>query len=79
MSIFDFLIRKEIDPRDLKDKNLVLNKSRCPQNHSCPSVRACPVDALTQKKFEAPKINLNKCVKCGKCLRVCPTGAISFQ
>ena len=79
MSLFDFLGRKEIDPRDLKDKTLMVNKKRCPQNHKCPSVRACPVEALTQTKFEAPKVNLKKCVKCGKCLRVCPTGAILFE
>jgi Fe-S-cluster-containing hydrogenase component 2 len=79
MSLFDFFLKSEVDPRDLKDKTLKVNKTRCPQNHRCPSVRACPVGALTQDKYEAPKIDLKKCVKCGKCLRVCPTGAISFQ
>lgn len=58
---------------------LVVNEHRCPQNHPCPSVRVCPVDALTQQSFEAPAVDQSKCTKCGKCVRFCPMGALSLE
>lgn len=64
---------------DISLKTLIVNKNRCPQNHSCPSVKVCPVDALSQNGFEAPTINLNKCIKCGKCVRFCPMKALTFK
>ncbi len=63
----------------LKDKRIVVNKNRCPQNHRCPSIRVCPVDALTQKGFAAPRVDMDACIKCGKCIKYCPMRAISFQ
>jgi ferredoxin len=58
------------------DKLLTIIKSRCPQNHPCPSVRVCPTGALTQKGFGAPEVDMEKCIKCGKCERFCPMGAL---
>lgn len=55
-----------------------LIKSRCPQNHSCPSVRVCPVNALKQVAYKAPTVSEDECIKCGKCVRYCPMGAIQF-
>lgn len=51
-------------------------KERCPQNHPCPSVRVCPVDAIKQEGFKAPVIDDDKCTKCGKCVKFCPMRAI---
>lgn len=51
-------------------------KQRCPQNHPCPSVRVCPVDAIIQEGFKAPVIDQDKCIKCGKCVKFCPMKAI---
>ncbi|MCI8352243.1 MAG: 4Fe-4S binding protein [Clostridia bacterium] len=48
----------------------------CPQNHKCPAVNVCPVGALTQKDFEAPTIDHNKCIRCGKCSNFCPKKAL---
>lgn len=83
MGIFDFLSgmggSAPQNPADLKDKKLVVLKSRCPQNHPCPSVRVCPVNALVQKGYAAPVVDESKCVKCGKCVRYCPMRAIQFQ
>lgn len=59
--------------------NLYVKKSRCPQNHPCPSVRVCPVGALSQKGFDAPKVDKNKCIKCGKCTKSCPMRALVFE
>lgn len=54
-------------------------KSRCPQNHSCPSVNVCPVNALEQEGHNAPTVIEDMCIKCGKCVKFCPMGAIQFE
>jgi Fe-S-cluster-containing hydrogenase component 2 len=51
-------------------------KNRCPQNHPCPAINVCPVNALKQNGFEAPAIDESKCIDCGKCTRYCPMGAL---
>ena len=61
------------------EKTLVVNKSRCPQNHACPAVKVCPVDALTQEGFAAPTVNMEKCIKCGKCVKFCPMNALNLK
>jgi len=53
-------------------------KEKCPSNHRCPAVQVCPVGALIEKGFEPPTIDDEKCTKCGKCTRVCPTGALTL-
>mgnify|MGYP001086275505 CR=1 FL=1 len=62
--------------QDLKDKNIAVNPRRCPQNHPCPSVRVCPAGAITQEGFGLPEVDMEKCVKCGRCVQYCPMGAI---
>lgn len=74
-----FSKNREEDSKDLKDKTLVVNKDRCPQNHPCPSIRVCPTGALKQKGFAAPTVDMDTCVKCGKCVRYCPMRAISLR
>ncbi|OJU14469.1 MAG: 4Fe-4S ferredoxin [Clostridiales bacterium 43-6] len=56
--------------------SVVVNQSRCPQNHPCPSVRVCPVGALFQKGFAAPTVDEHKCINCLKCVQYCPMHAI---
>jgi len=56
-----------------------VNVQRCPQNHACPAVRACPVGALTQKGYAAPEVDTQKCTNCKKCVRVCPLGALTYS
>lgn len=53
--------------------------ARCPQNHSCPAIRVCPVGAITQSGFAAPKIDDDKCIDCGVCARFCPMGALQHK
>jgi Fe-S-cluster-containing hydrogenase component 2 len=62
-----------------QDKTLMVVKSRCPQNHPCPSIRVCPTGALVQSGYAAPTVDQDKCIKCGKCTGVCPRGALQFQ
>lgn len=65
--------------KSMADMTLVVKVNRCPQNHTCPSVRVCPVDALTQKGYGAPVVDMNKCIKCGKCVRFCPMRALVLE
>ncbi len=51
-------------------------KQRCPQNHPCPCISFCPVKAISQKGYDAPVIDMSICTKCGKCIKICPMGAI---
>ncbi|MDD4843602.1 MAG: 4Fe-4S binding protein [Anaerotignum sp.] len=54
-----------------------LDLNRCPQNHGCPSIRVCPVGAITQKnRRSAPVIDEALCIGCGKCAMFCPRKAI---
>ena len=59
--------------------SLTVNKNRCPQNHACPAIRVCPADALSQNGFSAPKVDMEKCIVCGKCVRYCPMGALRLE
>ena len=49
-----------------------LVSEKCPQNHSCPLVRVCPVGAIKQVGFNAPTIDSSKCINCLVCVRNCP-------
>lgn len=59
-------------------KKIRVIKERCPQNHRCPAVKVCPVNALSQKWFGAPTVDLDACIGCGKCANFCPMGALVF-
>ncbi len=79
-NIFGFFNTKEpVSTKPLKDRVLVVNKHRCPENHPCPSIRVCPVGALTQKGYAAPVVDQSKCTKCGRCVKYCPMRAIALE
>lgn len=61
------------------EKKLSVIVENCPQNHKCPSVNICPVGALSQVDFEAPTVNDEKCIRCGKCSNFCPKKALVLQ
>lgn len=81
MSIFNTFKRdaNEASQQEKKNLSLMVRKSRCPQNHSCPSVRVCPVGALIQNGYSAPTVDEDKCIKCGKCVRFCPMKALVME
>jgi Fe-S-cluster-containing hydrogenase component 2 len=55
---------------------ITIDKNRCPQNHRCPAIKACPVNAISQKDFELPIIDNTICIECKKCIKFCPMRAI---
>ena len=59
-------------------KELIVIDKKCPQNHTCPSISVCPVGALKQDGIKAPTVDNNVCIKCGKCVRFCPMGALKL-
>ncbi len=79
MSIFDLLKNGGNETIDKENMVLKVKTNRCPQNHPCPSVRVCPVGALTQRGHSAPDIDMEKCIKCGKCTRYCPMRALALE
>lgn len=60
-------------------KKLRVIVENCPQNHVCPSVKICPVGALSQEGFQAPTVDVEKCIKCGKCAAFCPKKALVLE
>ena len=64
---------------EFMDRKLKIIINKCPQNHKCPAVKVCPVGALSQKDFEAPKIDYDKCIRCGKCSNFCPKKALILE
>lgn len=62
-----------------KDSMLVVKTNRCPQNHNCPAVRVCPVGALSQSGYDAPVVDMSKCIKCSKCVKFCPMRALVLE
>lgn len=56
---------------------LIIDEKRCPQNHKCPAIAVCPKNAISQENiFSLPKVDEEKCIVCGKCIKFCPMGAI---
>jgi Ni,Fe-hydrogenase III small subunit/NAD-dependent dihydropyrimidine dehydrogenase PreA subunit len=52
----------------------VLDRANCP--HGCSlCIAACPTAAIS----DGPNIDLGRCLFCGACSRVCPSGAIRFS
>lgn len=55
---------------------ITVNKEKCPQNHKCPAIVVCPKGAISQENIYClPKIDKDKCIDCGKCMKFCPKGA----
>ena len=50
---------------------IVIRKELCPQNHPCPTLSVCPVDAIYQQGFDAPTVDDEKCICCCKCVKSC--------
>jgi ferredoxin len=56
--------------------SLTVIPSHCPQNHRCPLIRVCQVEAISQNGYGLPLIDETKCTECGKCIKYCPTRAV---
>ena len=65
--------------QDLSGKTLTVSLARCPQNHPCPAIRVCPTSALSQRGYGLPQVDMEKCIRCGKCVRYCPMGALELR
>ena len=61
------------------ERKLKILIENCPQNHKCPAVDICPVNALSQNGFGVPVIDENKCIRCGKCSNFCTKKALVLE
>ena len=55
---------------------IVIDAKRCPQNHRCPMIPYCPVGAISQDRSGLPVIDAEKCIECGKCVKICAMKAV---
>ncbi|MFY9173839.1 MAG: 4Fe-4S binding protein [Peptococcia bacterium] len=58
---------------------LYVDKQRCPQNHRCPAIKVCPVNAISQEGYSLPTIDEDKCIVCKKCMKFCPMKAFRLN
>jgi len=58
---------------------LTISSLACPQNHRCPIIQVCPVNAISQNGYGLPLIDEEKCIECGKCAKRCPMSAVVKQ
>lgn len=57
---------------------LMVDMNLCPQNHACPSVTICPMQALSQEGYQAPVVDAEKCIVCGLCAEKCGKKALKI-
>ncbi len=50
---------------------ILVQSQYCPQNHRCPTLRVCPTGALQQEGYNAPSIDKETCIECGRCTATC--------
>ena len=58
---------------------IVVIPDKCPQDHVCPLIRMCPQKAISQKGFNAPNVDNEKCIECLVCVKNCPYNAVVSQ
>jgi formate hydrogenlyase subunit 6/NADH:ubiquinone oxidoreductase subunit I len=66
----------EPQPDGMRNR-LIVDASRChPASHG-ECAAACPTSAVTADAVQL-RLDLARCIQCGRCVAVCPTGALSF-
>ncbi|MGN1222006.1 MAG: 4Fe-4S dicluster domain-containing protein [Christensenellales bacterium] len=57
-----------------------IDKSICENCAKCVGINYCPMGVYTiDEKTGEVVIDNEKCVNCGLCVNMCPTGAIKFE
>lgn len=61
------------------DLDVIVIDEMCVQGCHCPSLTVCPVNAITREGQNPPEIDLDICIRCGKCIKFCAHCAIQFD
>jgi ferredoxin len=56
-----------------------IDPEKCPQNHVCPLIKTCPMQAISQIDNGLPAIDPELCVECGICVEKCRMKAVFFE
>lgn len=58
-----------------------INANKCTKENQCTAELSCPIGAISRTKkgeqYEASVIDAKRCLGCGKCMRFCPSKAIT--
>lgn len=64
-------------------KKAVFKESKCDRSPFCPVTKVCPTGAAIKIKEGFLKIRVSydpeKCIGCGKCIKVCPHAAFAMK
>ena len=58
---------------------VVIDPEACPQNHRCPMIDLCPVEAISQEGFSLPVVDADVCISCGTCVEHCGRQAMKLS
>ncbi|MDE5636448.1 MAG: 4Fe-4S binding protein [Alistipes sp.] len=57
---------------------VMVDGAACPQNHRCPLIERCPVNAIAQEGFALPTVDAEACISCGTCVEHCGKHAMKL-
>ena len=55
--------------------SIAVSGAKCPQDHRCPAIKVCPLDAISQDGHGLPQVDPDACISCMVCADYCPMGA----
>jgi NAD-dependent dihydropyrimidine dehydrogenase PreA subunit len=65
---------------DKQSSTIIINYSKCPPCTTLICAGVCPVGIIEQDEKQKPVItDLSSCTKCGVCINLCPSKAITLE
>lgn len=65
---------------DKQSSKIIINYSKCPPCATLICAGVCPVGIIEQDNKQKPVItDISSCTKCGVCINLCPSKAITLE